>query len=161
MPKHKYIETPEKMWELFTEYKNHVKKTPILVQDFVGKNADEVKREKERPLTMVGFENYVANQDIIADLGHYFANTDDKYKEYCTIVSRIKKEIQEDQISGGMVGIYNQTLTARLNGLADKQEIESKVTQTTKIDLSNYTDEELRILTELQRKSGIGEAQSS
>ena len=44
----------------------------------------------------------------------------------------------------------------RLNG--SRQEIESKVTQTTKIDLSNYTDEELRILTELQRKGGISEA---
>ena len=44
----------------------------------------------------------------------------------------------------------------RLNG--SKQEIESKVTQTTKIDLSNYTDEELRLLAELQRKGGISEA---
>jgi hypothetical protein len=57
-----------------------------------------------------------------------------------------------------MVGIYNPSITQRLNGLTEKQEIESKVTQTTKIDLSNYTDEELRILTELQRKGGISEA---
>jgi hypothetical protein len=29
MAKKKYIETPEKMWELFVDYKKHVKATPI------------------------------------------------------------------------------------------------------------------------------------
>jgi len=158
MPKHKYIESPERLWELFTEYKTETKANPIKVHDFVGKDAEEVYRLKERPLTMVGFECFVANQSVICNLKNYFANSDNKYEEYSTICSRIKAEIQEDQIGGGMVGIYNPSITQRLNGLTEKQEIESKVTQTTKIDLSNYTDEELRILTELQRKGGISEA---
>jgi hypothetical protein len=38
------------------------------------------------------------------------------------IVTRIREEWQADQIEGGMVGIYNQQLTAKLNGLIDKQE---------------------------------------
>lgn len=158
MPKHKYIETPEKMWELFEQYKAWAKDNPILVQDFVGKDAYEVYRKKERPLTIDGFECWCYDNEIISDLSQYFANTEQRYTEYQTICSRIRKAVRTDQIDGGMAGIYNPSITQRLNGLTEKQEIESKVTQTTKIDLSNYTDEELRMLTELQRKGGISEA---
>lgn len=123
MSKKKYIETPERLWELFAEYKQWVKNNPILVQDFVGKNADEVRREKERPLTKVGFENYVANQGIISDLSHYFCNLDKRYSEYVVICSRIIREIQEDQINGGMVGIYNPSITQRLNNLTERTDV--------------------------------------
>lgn len=122
MPKHKYIESPERMWELFKEYERETKSTPFLVHDFVGKDANEVRREKERCLTMEGFEDYVAEKDVIQDLGHYFANTDESYNEYRTICSRIRRAIRRDQIEGGMAGIYNPSITQRLNGLVDKQE---------------------------------------
>lgn len=122
MGKHKYIETPEKMWELFLEYKKHIKANPIHKNDFAGKDADEVIKKLERPLTMEGFENYVADQEIINDLGDYFSNKDGKYSEYSTICSRIKRAIRQDQIEGGMVGIYNPSITQRLNGLKDQVE---------------------------------------
>lgn len=127
MGKNKYIETPEKMWEYFLAYKKEVKDNPIRVHDFVGKDADEVERKKERPLTMVGFECYVANQEVISDLSHYFCNLDKRYDKYVAICSRIKREIQEDQITGGMVGIYNPSITQRLNGLTEKQEVKHDV----------------------------------
>lgn len=127
MGKNKYIESPEKMWELFLQYKKETKENPIKVHDFVGKDAEEVYRLKERPLTMVGFECFVANQEVISNLKNYFANSDNKYSNYSTICSRIKAEIQDDQIGGGMVGIYNPSITQRLNGLTDKQEVENKV----------------------------------
>ena len=44
----KAIESPEVMFNLFKEYRNEIKSKPILVQDFVGKDAYEVKRERER-----------------------------------------------------------------------------------------------------------------
>ena len=53
--KKKYIETPEKLWELFLLYAKEVKSKPTLVHDFVGKDASEVRREKENPLTIEGF----------------------------------------------------------------------------------------------------------
>lgn len=133
MPKHKYIETPEKMWELFTKYKEWVKSNPIKVQDYVGKDAEMVYRIKERPLTMVGFECFVAENTEVSypDLSHYFSQTNETYKPYFAIVARIKSEIQENQISGGMVGIFNQTLTARLNGLVEKTENKTEITGAT------------------------------
>jgi hypothetical protein len=126
MGKHKYIETPEKMWELFCEYRKEKKANPILVQDFVGKDGFEVNRKKERPLTMEGFEVWCFENDIISDLSKYFANTDNKYSEYCAICHTIRKTIRTDQIEGGMSGIYNPSITQRLNGLTDKSEMTVK-----------------------------------
>jgi hypothetical protein len=123
MGKHKYIETPEKMWELFEQYKAYTKSRPILVQDFVGKDGDEVNRKKERPLTIDGFECWCYDNDIISDLSNYFANSDNKYSDYSTICSRIRKAVRTDQIEGGMSGIYNPSITQRLNGLTDKSEM--------------------------------------
>jgi hypothetical protein len=123
MGKNKYIETPEKMWELFEAYKAYTKSRPILVQDFVGKDGDEVNRKKERPLTIDGFECWCYDNDIISDLSQYFANTEQRYNEYQTICSRIRKAVRTDQIEGGMAGIYNPSITQRLNGLTDKSEV--------------------------------------
>jgi hypothetical protein len=123
MAKNKYIETPQKMWELFEQYKAYTKSRPILVQDFVGKDGDEVNRKKERPLTIDGFECWCYDNDIISDLSQYFANTEQRYTEYQTICSRIRKAVRTDQIEGGMSGIYNPSITQRLNGLTDKSEV--------------------------------------
>jgi len=123
MGKNKYIETPEKMWEYFEAYRQKGKSNPILVQDFVGKDGDEVNRKKERPLTLEGFELFCYDEGIISDLSKYFANTDNKYAEYCAICLRVRKTIKDDQIQGGMAGIYNPSITQRLNGLTDKSEV--------------------------------------
>ena len=122
MGKHKYIESPEKMWELFLEYQEDTKSNPKKKNDFAGKDADEVIKKLERPLTMEGFENYVADQDIIDNMGQYFANTEGRYIKYQTICSRIRRSIRQDQIEGGMVGIYNPSITQRLNGLKESIE---------------------------------------
>ncbi len=122
MAKHKYIETPERLWEMFSAYKEHIKSNPIRKQVFVGKDGHTDWEERERPLTMEGFENYCADQSFIQDLGHYFANTDGSYEHYRTICARIKRTIKQCQIEGGMAGIYNPSITQRLNGLAEKQD---------------------------------------
>jgi hypothetical protein len=114
------------MWELFEQYRAYTKSRPILVQDFVGKDGDEVNRKKERPLTIDGFECWCYDNDIISDLSNYFANSDNKYSDYSTICSRIRKAVRTDQIEGGMSGIYNPSITQRLNGLTDKSEVTVK-----------------------------------
>ena len=129
MAKKKYIESPEKMWELFKAYAEDTKSRPILKHDIRGKDNEDVRVELERPLTVEGFENYVADQDLNQDLGDYFSNKNGKYTEYSTICSRIRKAIRQDQIEGGMAGIYNPSITQRLNGLVDKREETVKVEQ--------------------------------
>lgn len=114
------INSPEHLWELFQAYKKHTKENPFIVKDFVGKDAEMVYREKERPLTIEGFENYCADQEVIGDLSHYFANTNGRYKRFLTICSRIRREVRSDQIEGGMAGMYNPSITQRLNNLVEK-----------------------------------------
>ena len=118
----KNIETPEKMWEYFETYKKWVKSNPIQVQDYVGKDAEMVYRTKERPLTIDGFECWCYDNEIISDLSQYFANTEQRYTDYQTICSRIRKAVRTDQIEGGMAGIYTPSITQRLNNLTEKTE---------------------------------------
>jgi hypothetical protein len=118
----KNIETPEKMWKLFLAYKEEVKSKPITVKDWVGSNANPVIREKERPLSVDGFECWCYDNEIISDLSQYFANTEQRYTDYQTICSRIRKAVRNDQIEGGMAGIYNPSITQRLNNLVEKTE---------------------------------------
>ena len=75
MAKKKYIETPEKMWQLFLEYGAEVAEHPITVKDFIG------------------------------------------------VCRAINEEIRECQIIGGMLGIYNTSITQRLNNLTEKHEV--------------------------------------
>jgi hypothetical protein len=129
MGKRKYIETPEILWEHFQNYKKETKSKPFLIKDWVGKDAFNVQREKERPLTIEGFECWLFDNEIIGDLSHYFANTDNKYTDYLTICRAIKKAVRQDQIEGGMAGMYNPSITQRLNGLVEKTQTDINVTK--------------------------------
>jgi DNA-packaging protein gp3 len=125
----KYIESPEKMLQYFEDYKGEVKARPIQVTDWVGGMAMQVTREKERPLTIEGFENYLFNQGIISDVSDYFENKGGRYAQYVPICRTIRKLIRQDQIEGGMAGIYNPSITQRLNGLVDstKEDVKKEV----------------------------------
>lgn len=120
MGRTKYIETPEKLKEYFLSYQKETKNNPFIVKDWVGKDALEVYKEKERPLTIEGFECWLADNDIIADLGDYLKNKDKRYEDYAPICSYIKKHTRKDQIEGGMAGVYNPSITQRLNGLTEQ-----------------------------------------
>jgi hypothetical protein len=128
MAKHKYIETPEKMWELFEQYRSHVEQNPFKVKDWVGKDANQVNREHIKTLTMEGFECFVMENTKVEypDLTEYFEGKNESYKDYFPICSRIRREIRRDQIEKGMAGIANPSITQRLNGLVDKKETEIK-----------------------------------
>jgi hypothetical protein len=127
MAKHKYIETPEKMWELFEAYRKEIKDNPRFVYDYVGRDGTEVQKRLERPLTIEGFKNYC--YDVVGSIQHYWINFEDNYNEYQPICSRIKEQIRQDQIEGGMVGQYNPSITQRLNNLTDKQEHKVNITK--------------------------------
>lgn len=139
MAKHKYIETPDKMWQLFIAYKQSIKNNPIRKQIFVGKDGHCEYEERERPLTMEGFENYVADAEIIGDLGDYFSNKNEQYTLFSTICLRIRRTIKQCQIEGGMAGIYNPSITQRLNGLTEKiqQDGTNDITIKVKYERSN------------------------
>ena len=124
----KYIESADRMWELFLSYKEDVNTNHLLKKDWVGKDGTVVQREYTRALTMEGFECFVMDHTKVTypDLTNYFENRDNNYKDYVPICSRIKREIRRDQIEKGLAGLINPSITQRLNGLVEKRETELK-----------------------------------
>ena len=121
--------TPESLLATFKKYVDWVRLNPIKKEDYVGGAAKKVTREIQRPLTMEGFEVFVSSRGGISDLAPYFANRDDRYNDFIDVCRRIKTQIRADQIEGGMAGLYNHNITARLNGLTEKSSIEMAVEQ--------------------------------
>jgi len=126
MSKKKYIETPELLYELFDKYKSKIHENPRY-QYQLDKTGKVVPIPLKVPLTIEGFKVYCYNE--IGSIKHYLENTDNAYEEYRPICTRIKEEIRQDQIEGGMVGQYNASITQRLNNLIDKQQHEVKIEQ--------------------------------
>lgn len=120
MAKNKYIETPEALLALFEEYVKYTKSKPFIVKDWVGGMGKQIDREKERPITLEGFRVYAFK--AIGCVKQYFDNPDGRYDQYITICSYIKDVIRHDQIDGGMAGIYNPSITQRLNNLKEQTE---------------------------------------
>lgn len=125
MPLPRNFPTPQHLRDAFDNYKEWAKNNPLKVHDFVGKDAVEVHRKKERPLSLSGFYAWCIREDI--GVAHqYFENTEGLFKDYLGICRAIKEEIRADQIDGGMAGIYNPSITQRLNNIQETQTIEHK-----------------------------------
>jgi len=125
----KNIQSAEQMWNLFLDYAKHTKENPIKVKDWVGGMGKQIVREKEKPLTNEGFSLYCWEKGVMADLKDYFSNREGRYEDFVLICSRIREAIRQDQIAGGMAGIYNPSITQRLNGLVEKTENKHDVTE--------------------------------
>lgn len=120
------FKTPEEMFEAWTNYKASLKeraKDWPKVQ-YVGKDGKKVTDYPKMPLTMSGFEVFC--YDNYGCVNHYFDNKDGYYEDFGTICSRIKQEIKDDQVTGGLLNMYNASITQRLNGLKELTETEHK-----------------------------------
>ncbi len=118
------IESQEQMYDMFKAYKVERKNNPRIKYHLNQRSGDMVGEPLEVPLTMEGFEVFCWNKYDLT-ISNYF-NKKEVYKDFYTVCTRIRKEIREDQISGGMVGQYNPSITQRLNGLTDKKEVDHK-----------------------------------
>lgn len=112
--------TPQELEAYFEQYKEWVAANPILVQDYVGKDGTEVDRKKNRPLTFDGFEIWLRKNSKIKCCQHILDNVKSAYNDFIDVARYIKASVKADQIEGGMAGIYNPNITARLNGLTEK-----------------------------------------
>lgn len=125
----KLIESPEIMLDLFLQYVEYEKSNPIKVKDWVGGMAKAVIREKEAPLTLEGFSIWCFNNGIARSIHDYFKNQNGAYEDFSLICSRIRETIRQDQIRGGMAGIYNPSITQRLNNLVEKTENKHEISE--------------------------------
>lgn len=122
----KYIETPEALLKLFEDYKANLKEQSKEWEkiQYVGKDGFRAVDHMKVPMTMEGFRRFGHYNGVTVK--DYFDNREidgnKPYDNYSTICSRIKDEIRENQITGGLLGVYNPSITQRLNGLTEKVE---------------------------------------
>lgn len=134
MARTKAIETPHELKLLFQDYCEWVKENPYKVHDYKGKDATEVNMKRQRPITWTGFEAWLAKEEVVHHLGHYEQNSNNAYTEFLPTIARIKAICSGDIIDGALAGVYNQNIAARIEGLADKKDVDKKVTKI------NFTD---------------------
>lgn len=120
MAKHKYIETPEKMWELFEDYVKNEVNNPMFKVEYVGKDGERVNTPLQTPITFEGFECWLSDNGYIGDLGQYSANRDEAYTEYVPILTRIRTNCFVHNYKGAAVGLFNANLVAKKLGLVEK-----------------------------------------
>jgi len=133
MAKHKYIETPERLWQLFEKYVLHEKNSPMFKREYVGKDGIEKDTPLETPITFEGFECYLSDKGVIEDLGQYSANRDEAYSDYVPIITRIRKNCYVHNFKGAAVGMFNANLISRKLGLTEKTDN----TNTTEVKILN------------------------
>ena len=82
-----------------------------------------------------------------------------EYPEFSDIIEFLQQKQVNALINNGLAGKYNPTIAKVLlakHGYNEKHDIDQKTTiEDKRIDASKLTDDELRILAEIQRKSGI------
>ena len=119
------FKTPDELLKAWRKYKLTLvdQAGEWLNVQYVGKEGERVTDGLKVPMTFEGFKRY-CYENKIGTVEQYFTNQDDDYSEFLGVCTRIKEEIRENQIIGGMLGVYNASITQRLNGLADKQQHE-------------------------------------
>lgn len=127
----------DELLELFMEYRAIVKNKPKQVEDYVGKDGKRVFREREAPLTLVGFELYVWEKKKCRCTQYFYGTSAGDHSAYKDVAELIQMYIKDDQITGGMTNIYNYSITARLNGLVDKKEENGTKDVTIKVTYGN------------------------
>lgn len=113
------FKTPEDLWNAYEDYKAWAHKHPWCKKHPL-KDGTIIDIEHERPLTLWEFASFLKMS--FQGLENYGIRED--HKQFFEIYARIRNEIRSFQISGAMCDIYNPSLTARINGISDKQEVE-------------------------------------
>lgn len=113
---------PAKLWDAAVEYFEATDKRTWNEQNWVGKDGDEVIKYHPTPYTLTGFCVFLGVNT------QYFNNfkeseTFKNNPDFSVVYTRIRNIIETQQVEGAMTGFFNASLTARLNGLTDKQDV--------------------------------------
>ena len=115
---------PKKMWEAACEYFVWCQQNTLGEEDYVGKDANYVVRNKMRPFTIEGLCRFLdVNKKYFND---FYDNVKDKSDEesilFSEVVTRIRDTIYDQKFTGAAVGFFNPNIIARDLGLTDKKE---------------------------------------
>lgn len=114
---------PDELERAFELYKKNLEEVEALEWQkiqYVGKEAQRMSDSYKLPYSLDDF--YVFCYKNFGNVHQYFENKDGLYTDFVGICSIIKTEIRANQIRGGLLGVYNASITQRLNNLVDKVE---------------------------------------
>ena len=126
------FKTPEELEAKAEEYFNWCDANPIRIYkrkdagaNQTAKSGSGVKSQEgeafaNRPYTLDGLGLYVGV--VWKDFKTY--HQDDEFSE---VIRTLEARVRDQQVSGAMVGVYNSNLTARLNGIADTQNVNANI----------------------------------
>lgn len=109
----------ERAWELYKEDLIFQAADWQKVQ-YVGKDGIRMSDDLKLPYTMEGFKVFCYKN--YGTVHQYFENKDGLYLDFVEVCDHIKTEIRTNQITGGMLGVYNASITQRLNNISEKIE---------------------------------------
>lgn len=117
------FKSPEDLEKAWEEYKDDlsIQSQEWIKVQYVGREGEKKEDGQKVPYTLEGFERFCYKK--YGCVGQYFDNKDDYYSDFVAICSRIKREIRENQIIGGLLGFYNPSITQRLNNLAERKDL--------------------------------------
>lgn len=122
----KHPDELEAAWKAYKE-NLEIQAHDWLKVQYVGKDGDRKTDPQKVPYTLEGFKRFL--RENYGDCHAYFVNAGNLYDDFVTICSRIKEEIRENQIIGGLLGFFNTSITQRLNNLVEKSQVDVKTEQ--------------------------------
>ncbi len=110
------MNNPKELMDLWEQYKSSIDNNPDIIEQATAKG-DIVGLKVRKPYTKQGFKSYVYKLKKFS-IKDYL---DNKYDEFSDVVTCIRDEWEDDQISGTLTGRYKApNLVARLNGLVEQ-----------------------------------------
>lgn len=138
------FKSPDDLLKKWKEYKTYVEEVESLKWQkiqYVGRDGERVTDKYKVPLTIEGFKVYCFNNKI-GTVWQYFENKDGYYNDFVEVCTHIKNETRFDQITGGLLNMYNPSITQRLNNLVEKTEdVTPQQPKKLKITIKKKTDE--------------------
>lgn len=129
------FKTPEELWECACKYfawvDSHAWEKPELIKS--GADAGKVINVPLKlPYTLEGFM-------VFANLNDAYLRQlkTDKAKEFSTIIDKIYKVVETQQLSGATVGVFNHHIVARKLGLVEKTTISTPEGEEIKVNTIN------------------------
>lgn len=145
------FKSAEILWQKFIDYTELMEKTPIRMsmrsKTNGGKEVVSSDSElKPHSWTLIGFQLYAG----ISNWTEFKKKKQYSKPEFVRVIYAIEQSICEHQIGGATIGLYNPNLVARLNGIAEHQEVTGKDGKDV-VDTRPY-EEKVKELTEIVEK---------
>ena len=117
----KLFSNPEILWEACVEYFEVTDSRKWNKTDFKGGDAKKVLIPTDTPYTLTGLQLFL-NIDAQTWINY---RTDEGYKDYFEVITRVERIIYTQKFEGAVVGAYNSNIIARDLGLVEKKEIKN------------------------------------